>query len=279
METTTHKIRFLLNKLGKSEKKVAEYILDHPQEILNLSITELAEFSGSAQATVVRFCKKLGFNGYKEMKIGMISDFSATSKLDSVINKNDTCFDIFQKRINDILTALWNTESVLEPAQLEKAAKVIMSAKRIAIFGLGNSAAIAQDAAHKLLRLGLHAQACTDNHMQTIIASHLDRESVAIGISHSGASKDIIDALQFSKIGSATTICVTNYADSPIVKNADITLFTKLEETEYSALAMSSRIAQLAIFDAIYTYIVLNTDKASLNAIYNTETSLKSKKV
>ena len=96
---------------------------------------------------------------------------------------------------------------------------------------------------------------------------------------HSGASKDIIDALQLSKIGNATTVCVTNYADSPIVKNSDICLFTKSDETNHSILAMSSRIAQLAIFDAIYTYIVLNANKASINAIYNTETALKDKKI
>ena len=87
-----------------------------------------------------------------------------------------------------------------------------------------------------------------------------------------------LEALQYSKIGSATTICVTNHGNSPIVENSDICLFTKSDETDHSILAMSSRIAQLAIFDAIYTYIVLHTDKASVNAIYNTETVLKSKK-
>lgn len=279
MESVLHKIRFLLNQMGPSEKKVAEYILEHPQEILNLSITELAALSGSTEATVFRFSKRLGFDGYPEMKIGLIRDISTTSKLDSKITKNDSCFEIFHKRINDISIALWDTESVLEPKELEKAARAIMSAKRIAIFGLGNSAAVAQDAAHKFLRLGLDAQCCCDNHMQAIIASHLDRQSVAIGISHSGASKDIIEALQFSKIGRATTICITNYANSPIVENADIALFTKSQETEHSILAMSSRIAQLAIFDSIYTYIVLNADKAALNAIYNTEITLKSKKI
>ncbi len=279
MESINHRIRFLLSGMGPSERLVGEYILENPHKISELSIKELARLSGSTEATIVRFSRKLGFSGYREMKIGFLKDISGTSKINTEITENDSCFDIFHKRINDISVALWNTESVLEPKELEKAAKAIMNAKRIAIFGLGNSAAIAQDAAHKFLRLGLDAQCCCDNHMQAIISSHLDRESVAIGISHSGASKDIIDALQFSKIGNATTIAVTNFADSPIVSNADISLYTKSEETKHSILAMSSRIAQLAIFDAIYTYIVLNSDKASINAIYNTETTLKSKKI
>lgn len=134
-------------------------------------------------------------------------------------------------------------------------------------------------AAHKFLRLGLNAQACCDNHMQAIIASHLNRKSLAIGISHSGQSRDIVEALELSKIGSATTMCITNYDTSPIVKVSDIALFTKSEETKYSILALSSRIAQLAILDALYTYLVIHTDKAAMNAIYNTEYALKKKKL
>ena len=278
MESTLHKIRFEYKKLGPSEKKIADYILSNGQDVTSLSIGELAAKSGSTAATIVRFSRKLGFDGFTDLRIGLAREMMSTSTISTKISKDDSCFEIFNKRINDISVSLWNTESVLDAGQLELAANKIMSADRIVIFGLGNSAAIAQDAAHKFLRLGLNAQACCDNHMQAIMASHLDRKSVAIGISHSGASKDIIDALQLSKIGSATTVCITNFADSPIVRNSDICLFTKSDETNHSVLAMSSRIAQLAIFDAIYTYIVLNADKASINAIYNTETALKSKK-
>jgi len=114
--------------------------------------------------------------------------------------------------------------------------------------------------------------------MQAIIASHLKKGSVAIGISHSGHSSDIVDALRLCKVWGATTICITNHGDSPLVEASDICLFTKSEETKHSILAMSSRIAQLAIFDTIYSYIVLKSDKASVQAIYNTEVTLKSKK-
>jgi DNA-binding MurR/RpiR family transcriptional regulator len=114
--------------------------------------------------------------------------------------------------------------------------------------------------------------------MQAIVASHLDENTVAIGISHSGSSKDIVEALQLAKNKNATTICITNYGNSPILSTSDIRLFTQSEETKRSILAMSSRIAQLAIFDAIYTYIVINQDKQSLGAIYNTESALQGKK-
>ena len=279
MESLIHKIRFCYNELGPGEKRIAEYILNDAQNILSLSINELSSRCNCGAATIVRFSRRLGFDGYQGLKLGLASEISSASTISSEIEKGDSCFEIFRKRINDIFVTLWNTESVLDAKSLETAANKIMNAKRIVIFGLGNSAAIAQDAAHKFLRLGLNAQVCCDNHMQAIVASHLDRDCVAIGISHSGTSKDIIDALRLSKIGNSYTICVTNYSDSPIVDNSDTALFTKADETKHSILAMSSRIAQLTIFDAIYSFIVINSSQTSLNAIYNTEFALQNKKV
>lgn len=278
MESVIHKIRFLREEMGPGEKKIADYILKNTEEIIGISVSELSKRSGSGDATVVRFSRRLGFSGYQALKIGIAGELNSASSVGEEITEEDSCLEIFKKRINDISVSLVNTESVLDGIQLEKAANTIMKADRIVIFGLGNSAAIAGDAAHKFLRLGLPAQACCDNHMQAIIAAHLDRNCVAVGVSHSGSSKDIVEALQLSKIGGAKTICITNFDNSPIVKESDITLFTKSEETKHSILAMNSRIAQLAIFDAIYTYIVLHKENSAKQEIYKTEISLQNKK-
>lgn len=278
MESILHKIRNLYNDMGRGEKKIADYILNNAQTMIDCSVTQLAEKCGCGDATVVRFSRRIGFDGYQSLKIGIATEIGSASTVSTEINKDDSCFEIFRKRMNDINISLKSTETVLDSDALENAAKTIMKAKRIAVFGLGNSAAIANDVSHKFMRLGLNAQSSSDNHMQAIIASHLDRQSVAIGISHSGSSKDIVEALRLSKIGGAATICVTNHGVSPIVDAADIALFTKADETKYSILGLSSRIAQLAIFDAIYTYIVINSDKAAVQAIYNTEIALQNKK-
>ncbi|MBQ9860573.1 MAG: MurR/RpiR family transcriptional regulator [Clostridia bacterium] len=278
MESVLHKIRFLYDTMGPGEKRIADYILQNTQSILGLSINDLADRCGSGDATVVRFSRRLGFSGYQAMKIGIAAEFGSTSAVDSSISREDSCFDIYRKRMNDIALSLQSTESVLSPTQLERAAQAIMQAGRVVIFGLGNSAPIAQDAAHKFLRLGLDAQACCDNHLQAIIASHLSPQTVAIGISHSGSSKDVVEALHLAKSMGATTICVTNVGQSPILSVSDIPLFTKAMETNRSILAMSSRIAQLTIFDSIYTYIVVNMDKDSMGAIHKTESALQDKK-
>ena len=278
MESILHKIRFMRQQMGPGEKKIADYILENSQDIISASISDFAEKCGCGDATVVRFARRLGFDGYQSLKIGIAGEIRSSSSVSEKITKEDTCFDIFKKRINELSVSLANTETVLDAEMLEKTANAIMNSKRIIVFGLGNSASIAQDAAHKFLRLGFNAQACCDNHMQAIIATHLDRKSVAIGISHSGSSKDIVEALQLSKIGGATTVCITNYGNSPIVKACDYSLFTRAEETQHSILAMSSRIAQLTILDSIYTYIVVISDKQAAQEIYNTELALQNKK-
>lgn len=278
MESIVHKIRFLHDSMGPAEKRIAEYLLQHTGEIIDLSVSELAARCDCGDATVVRFSRRLGLEGYQELKLRIAAEINASSTISAEIENGDSCFTIFQKRIRDISESLYSTETVLDEASLCKATEAIIKADRIAIFGLGNSAAIAQDAAHKFLRLGLSAQVCCDNHMQAIIASHMKRGNVAIGISHSGSSKDIVEALRLAKACGATTVCVTNYGASPIAETSDICLFTKSGETKHSILAMSSRIAQLAIFDTIYTYIVLNSDKAAQQAIYNTEIALQHKK-
>lgn len=278
MESTIYNIRKHYNEMGPAEKRIADYILENTSTIIGISISDLALRCGCGDATVVRFARRLDLDGYQSLKIRIAQEFKSTSSLSEAITKQDNCYEIFRKLSNDLTFSLHTTESVLDPKSLETAAKWVMNSKRIVLFGLGNSASVATDATHKLLRLGLSAQSCSDNHMQAIIASHLDRDSLAIGISHSGSSKDIVEALELSKIGGAKTIAVTNHGASPIVNAADITLFTQSEETQHSILALNSRIAQLLIFDAIYSYIIAQSDKASLNAIYNTEYALQKKK-
>ena len=114
--------------------------------------------------------------------------------------------------------------------------------------------------------------------MQAIAASHLTDKDVAIGISHSGSSKDIVDALAISKHNGATTICITNFGKSPIIKQSGIVLCTRSKETEYSILGLNSRIAALAIIDAIYTYIICKSGDRAENAARRAEKALQSKK-
>ena len=277
MDRVSLQIKLMYEKMGKAEKKVADWILENPGKIISLSIVDLAEQCRCSEATIVRFSKKLGMSGYQELKISLASE-SGDSQVSRHITKADTPFEIYRKVCNDIYISLEKTQGSLSPERLSKAAEKICGAKRIVLFGLGNSASIAIDASHKFMRAGLNAIAYTDNHMQVIAASHLTEQDVAIGISHSGSSKDIVDALRIAKEHGTTTIAITNTGKSPILKQSDIVLSTSSEETKYNILALNSRIAQLAIIDTLYFYIVYSRSDDALESIKKTEHSLLSKK-
>ena len=277
MDKTMLNIKLLYKKLGKSEKKIADWLFENPNEILPLSIVDLADRCGCSEATIVRFAKKLGFSGYQGLKISLAQETNSTSVSTNITN-NDSLEEIYDKVCNDIYCSLERTKMVLNTDTLEEVCKKISSAEKIVIFGLGNSASIALDASHKLLRTGCNAYAYSDNHMQVIVASHLTSNDVAIGISHSGSSKDIVEALKIAKESGATTVAITNSGKSPIQKYSDFTLFTASDETKHNILALNSRIAQLSIVNAIYFYLVYNKSDKALESIKETEHSLLSKK-
>lgn len=280
MNSIIFRIKTMYNEMGPAEKKIADWLLDNQGEIISLSISELAEKCGCGEATIVRFARRLGLEGYQGLKLFIAQEASNSYNVidKEIIAKGDSCLSIFSKISNDIYRSLEYTKKVLDENTLIKAAKKISEARRIAIFGLGNSSAIAIDAQHKFLRAGLSAAAYCDNHMQAIVASHLTKDDVAIGISHSGSSIDVVEALRLSKEAGATTISITNFGKSPIIKQSDIVLYTASEETKYTIFGMYSRIAQLAIIDTIYTYIVLHKSEEALKAIRATEMALQNKK-
>lgn len=277
MEKTTLNIRLLYNEMGKAEKQIADWIEQNPGKIISMSIVELAEQCKCSEATIVRFSKRLGLSGYQELKISLASE-GGSSYVSTNIKDDDSAYDIYTKVCNDIYMSLEKTKKSLKPESIALAAEKICKAKKIVIFGLGNSASVAIDASHKFLRAGLSAVAYTDNHMQVIAASHLTDGDIAIAISHSGSSRDIVEALKIAKDHGAATIAITNSGKSPILKQADIVLSTTADETRYNILALNSRIVQLAIIDSLYFYVVNNQSESTISSIKETEHSLLTKK-
>ena len=270
-------IKMQYETLSKSEKKIADFLFNNTKGILPFYITDLAQKCDVSEATIVRFAKKLGYDGYQQFKIAIALE-SDSRPIDDKINVEDSAFEIFSKVCNDIYCSLEKTKKSINIMALEECCNALIRADKILIFGLGNSASVAIDASHKMLRLGLNAHAFTDNHMQSIASAHTDENSVVIGISHSGSSKDIIQSLQTAKDNGATTIAITNIGKSPIDKVSDLILNTVSDETNYRILGLSSRIAQLALIDAVYSYLVCKLEKSS-TLISKTESSLKNKKI
>lgn len=252
------KIDTLRPGLSNTERKVADYILAHPNEVIYLSITGMAANCGVSDATVVRLCKRLGMHGYQELKVNLAQDIvSPLERIHEAISENDSCGDIMEKVFRTTIQALQYTVRILNRQQLELAVSTLETAKRVVIFGLGNSAAVAKDLQHKLMRLGIDACAFDDNHLQRIVTTYLDDRDVCIGISHSGSSRDVVDAARLARSRGAKIISITGVGKSPLSEAADVRLDTASQEAQYHILALSSRIAQYALIDTLYTCLAL----------------------
>lgn len=257
------KIKKVYNELRKSEKKVADYILENKHKIGEMGLEEIAKESNVSTPTVIRFTKALGYEGLKDFKIDLLKsmDLNDYEKenllLDIHINKEDRLQDIPMKIAGLTVKALEETLKFLNYNEYEKAVELIKNANIIDIYGVGNSGSIGNDFMSKLIRIGLNCRAYSDNHFQQLCACHLTENDLAIAISHSGETKDTIDALKIAKDSGAKTLVLTNFKASKIIQYADICLFTGDTESTFYSETMSSRMSQLLLVDMLYMGILL----------------------
>ncbi|WP_050183146.1 MurR/RpiR family transcriptional regulator [Domibacillus robiginosus] len=259
------KIRSYYARLSEKEKKVADYILQNPEKIVHITINELAETLHVADATVFRFCKRIGFKGYQAMKIALASEImEPIQQIHAEISADDDEKTITRKIFQSNIQTLENTLHLLNENALHQAVSILLHAAKIEFYGVGGSMVIAMDAYHKFIRTGIKAFSFVDSHYQLMSASQLTERDVAVVISHSGTNKDTINILKTAKKNGAKTIGITGYPKSFIGQNVDVALFTSSEETDFRSEALSSRIGQLSIIDALYVNImVLNKYNAN----------------
>ncbi|MDI3310333.1 MAG: MurR/RpiR family transcriptional regulator [Thermoanaerobacterium sp.] len=261
------KIRSVYNSLTKTEKKVADYVLNNVGDVIYLSITELAEKADVGETTIVRFCRHIGMSGFQEFKLNIAKDMvGPETSIHEGINFQDSLETLVQKITTENTLVLSNTTKILSLNELERAVDAILKANKIEIFGVGASGYTALDAKYKFMRLGLNVNANLDPHIQAISAVGLHDGDVAIGISFSGSTKDTVETCRLAKEAGAKIICITNYARSPITSNADIVLLTSARETPLRSGALTSKIAQLHLLDILYTAVAIRLkDKAIQN--------------
>src|SRR6056297_1469536 len=181
------RIRSEYKSLPPSEVKVADYVLENPEEIIYLSVSELATAVDVSDSTIIRFCKDVGFKGYQEFKLFIAQDLVVTiENINEDISSDDDLKTLSQKITYSNKQAIDETMSVLNLEDLEKAINKIAEADKIQFFGVGASGITACDAKYKFLRIGKNVDCYTDAHLQAMSASTLNKNDLVIGISHSG---------------------------------------------------------------------------------------------
>ena len=277
LNRTLLQAQLLYNDMGKSEKRVADWLFSHSGEILPYSISDLASMCESSEATIVRFSKRLGCSGYQDLKIALAREHDK-KVIAPTITADDDCFSIFEKVCNDAYMSLERTKKTLSPEAMTAAVDAIANSGRVVLIGLGASAQVAEDASNKLLRAGYNSVAYADTHMQAIAVSQLRRGDTVIGVSQSGASKDIVESMKVAKSRGARTIAITSRERSPIARLSEIVLLTDTEETRHSTLGLNSHLARLVVIDALcYKLVYENSEHAQ--ALGEGEAELKAKRI
>jgi DNA-binding MurR/RpiR family transcriptional regulator len=248
------RIRSRLPAFATAEQKVALWVLQHAEDVVQMSMAQVARECGVSDTTVLRFCRAAGFQGYTDMKLAIVQDMASPTQLvHDDISEDDDAMTIARKVFHSNIQALQDTLEVLDGEALVKAADMIAAARQILIIGVGTSGPIVQDMYHMFFRLGFNVRAQTDSYLQLMEAALVSEGDVVVGVSQSGSSTDPVLTVEEAKRNGAGTIVITGNAESPITQYADVTLLAVSRETRAEAIA--SRIAQMTLVDALYVII------------------------
>lgn len=238
--------------LTPAERRVADEVVRNPHHVVHWSITELAKRAGVSDATVVKFCKRLGYKGFQEFKILLAQDVAVRPFLaQGEVEPGNDVRTIKEKIFQANITALQNTVQVLDDEALEAAVEALVKAREIHFYGLGPSGIAALDAEQKFSRIGRRASAVVDTHMQITRAVMLQPGDVVIGISASGDTSEIVAALRAARQSGALAIALTNHSWSRVAKEADLVLLTYTPWNRFTKGLIASRISQFTTIDAL----------------------------
>jgi DNA-binding MurR/RpiR family transcriptional regulator len=273
------RIKSAIESFKPSERAVAEFVLENPEQVMHMSISEASQNIGVGESTIIRFCRVLGYKGYQDFKLRLAQDLvEPVHYIHENVSFEDNAKDLAQKVFQTNLQAVENTMKVLDPEMVEVAAKLLTTARRIDIYGVGYSSFTAKDAKLKLARLGLIVDSYGDAHLQAMAAVSLTKSDVVIGISHSGSTKDVVDSLLVARKTGAVTIAITNFSPSPITRAADIVLLTAAPESTFGGEVLTSRIAQLCVVDVLSVTVAITLGEKCLALIEKTSEAVKKKR-
>ena len=247
----------MIPSLSPRERQIAEFILDYPHEVVNMSIEELAQACRASVSSVVRLCKNLGYSGFKELCRMLSGDLAAAGSTICYqdIRPGDSPASVFRNICLSNMKAIENTMMMADSAEIEKAVGLLCRAQRIDFYGVGTSALVALDAHNKFLRIGKTVMANADFHVQLLSATTLKKGDAAVLISYSGETYDILSLAEQLKHTGCAIITITSYGKNSLSEYADVKLYSLSTETYIRSGAMSSRIAQMTVIDALYSAV------------------------
>ena len=239
--------------LRKSEAKVASYVLENLDEVIEMRVVDLASKSSVSEPTVIRFCRAIGFDGFQSFKLQLAQQLGLGSVFTQfAVEDSDTVADLLNKVFDTTVGSLITVRDEINSAVLEQAIDTISNARRVEFYGFGASGSVAADAQHKFFRLQLSSAAYTDQHIQRMSAISLGSEDVVVAISQSGETQALLESVELAREAGANVIGLAPQNTS-LSRLCNLAIYVNMEEDLESFTPVSSRIAHLVVIDVLAT--------------------------
>lgn len=237
--------------MRNSERKVADYVLQHVQDVINMRIVDLAAQAGVSEPTVVRFCRAIGVESFQGFKLALAQQLAAGPTYDRIaVTDTDSVADVSKKVFDSTIDTLLKVRDSLNPVVINNAIAAMCAANRVEFYGHGASAAVAADAQHRFFRLQLATAAYSDTHIQKMSALSLAKGDVVVAISQSGRTRSLLDTIELVKEMEGIVIGMAP-SNTPVSEAATIPICIDVDEEFEIYTPLSSRIAHLAVIDVL----------------------------
>jgi DNA-binding MurR/RpiR family transcriptional regulator len=258
VENVLLKIESLENQLPKSERKIAEYILENPKDTIRMTIHELAAQANTSSSAVTRFCRSIGVNSFSDLKVSLSSFISQPgTKGFNDIEPNETIASIKDKIVSNSVQAIQETAHYLDETVINEVIESMRNANVIYVYGLGASWLIAEDITQKWLRLGKIVNANQDPHITATALASSSQNTVFFCISNSGETEEILQLVDIAKAYGCKTIGLSRFGNNRLAKKVDMSLqHMRAPEAKFRSAATSSLFAQfLTVSIIFYAYV------------------------
>lgn len=266
MKKALYRLESYYEHATASEKEVLSFLMTHTKEASEMDIHTLAKTCYCSPATIIRICKKNGFSGFKELKLALLNDINFSKQLAPVtieFSPEDKIPDIVTKTLNDNILAIQNVYNLVDFNELSQVVTLLMKCRYLYLYGIGASYLVAKDLQQKFERINKKTFLYEDTHLQLINSMNLEKGDIALIISYSGLTKEIIEIAKNIKLCGGIIISITKYGTSKLISLSDYCLFVPNLEKTLRVGASSSRVSQLSVVDILYnTYISLENDKS-----------------
>ena len=254
-------------QLTRAGHAVADYLLQHADEAQYLSISSLARECNVAEATVFRFCRALGFDGYHEMRIAL-AQANATGTMSSQreLQPGASTETLFEHASARLFTAINGTQNALSVEAVDEAARMLREAKQVFCFGQGGSMLLANDICARFASLSTKFRTSGDSHLQLLTASLMNEADVVLFVSYSGATRDMMETLRTAKAAGAKIILLTHYEDSPGASLADVVLRCGAQESPLDSGSIPIKVAVLYVGEVLVLRYILDSPEQANTA-------------